>query len=217
VVAAVVGMSGGFAVVAVAPSLPVVATGLLLLGTAASVYHLVALALLSRGVGERRRGFTYHGVAGSVGTVVGPLGVAVRLTFFEWRTVAAMLVVPALVGVAGQYAGGRLIDEYDTVRLLDGSFLALVVISLSFVPASNTSILPLLVVCGLLGFAVYGVAPIYQATVAEYVPSEIRGTLYGVTYLSIFGVGALGAVVAGSVLTWARPAVLFALLAASRI
>lgn len=318
VVAAIVGMSGGFAVVAVAPTLPVVATGLILWGTAASVYHPAALALLSRGVEERGRGFAYHGAAGNVGTVVGPLGVAVGLTFFEWRTVAAMLVVPALVGVGfsrrvsfdetanvdeadsfdqgvavaartdrlrehirkgqtlltggfalvftiiicyglyyrgvftflpdilsgltiftpvevrrwtvdpgqyvyaglllvgvvGQYAGGRLIDEYDTVGLLGGSFLALVVISLLFVPASNVGLLPLLVVCGLLGFLVYVVAPIYQATVAEYVPPEIRGTSYGVTYLGVFGVGALGAVAAGSVLTWGRPAVLFALLAA---
>jgi MFS family permease len=314
VVAAVLGMGGGFAVVAVAPTLFVIAVALILWGAAASMYHPAALALLSRGVEARGRGFAYHGAAGNVGTVIGPLGAAIGLTFLNWRTVAALLVLPALaatafavrlsfdetatindpnptddvdsvdkgglkgfvqsgqmlvtggftvvfaviicyglyyrgvftflpdvldgmpvlapievfgtslsparyvyaglllVGVAGQYVGGRLVETHDTVRLLTASFLILVLVSVAFIPSSNVGPIPLLVVCGFLGFFVYVVAPIYQATVAEFVSSDIHGFSYGVTYLGLFGVGALGAVAAGSVLTWAMPLTLFLLL-----
>jgi MFS family permease len=72
----------------------------------------------------------------------------------------------------------------------------------------------MLAMAALLGFALFVVQPFYQATVAEYSPPETRGLSYGFTYLGVFGVGALGASIAGAVLTYYSPPVLFAVFAA---
>jgi hypothetical protein len=48
--------------------------------------------------------------------------------------------------------------------------------------------------------------------VSEEAPDEVQGLSYGFTYLAMFGVGALGASLAGFVLTNATSAVLFAVL-----
>jgi predicted MFS family arabinose efflux permease len=118
-----------------------------------------------------------------------------------------------LVGVFGQYAGGRLSERVRIERALVGVFLALVLASIVFVPASEVGVFALLAVCGALGFLVYAAVPIYQAGVAEHATEEVHGLSYGVTYLGMFGVGALGASVAGVALTYADATALFALLA----
>ena len=99
VVASMVGMGAGFLLVSAATDLLVLSLGLLVWGVAASVYHPAGLALISRGAKERGTAFAYHGAAGNVGVATGPLLGAVLLAFFGWRTVAALLVVPAVVGV----------------------------------------------------------------------------------------------------------------------
>lgn len=118
-----------------------------------------------------------------------------------------------MLGGVGQYAGGKLSDRITTEYALVGTFAVLVLISLAFVPAVNAGLVPLLVVCALLGFFVYMEAPINQAIIAKYVPSDVYGLSFGYTYLGTFGVGALGAAVAGAVLTYANTATLFAVLA----
>jgi MFS family permease len=52
----------------------------------------------------------------------------------------------------------------------------------------------------------------YQAAVAEYTPAGTRGLSYGYTYLGVFGVGALGAGIAGFVLELFDPTALFVVL-----
>jgi len=108
VLACLVGMGGAFALVGAAPTLPLLAGALLLWGLAGSLYHPAGLALLSRGAKQRGTAFAYHGAAGNVGVAVGPLLAAVSLAVFGWRTVAWLLVVPAL---AAALAGWRL--EFD--------------------------------------------------------------------------------------------------------
>ncbi|WP_226038854.1 MFS transporter [Natrinema sp. DC36] len=108
VLACLLGMAGSFALVSVAPTLEVLTIGLLLWGTAASLYHPAGLALLSRGAKARGTAFAYHGAAGNVGVATGPLLAAVLLAFVGWRTVAALLLVPVLVAAA---VGARL--EFD--------------------------------------------------------------------------------------------------------
>jgi MFS family permease len=71
----------------------------------------------------------------------------------------------------------------------------------------------LLAASAVLGFALFVIQPLYQATVAEYSPAEARGLSYGYTYLAVFGVGALGASLAGAVLEYAGPPLLFGVLA----
>jgi FSR family fosmidomycin resistance protein-like MFS transporter len=306
------GMGGGFLLVSLAPNVWVLGLALILWGAGASLYHPAGLSLLSRGTENRGTAFAYHGVAGNVGTVVGPLGAAVLLTYFEWRFVAMLFIAPALiagaaafrlsfderaatedtavatdgglgsfhdlvsdsralftwgftvvfavvmlyglyyrgvltflpeilggtqlfdpvtvagqsvepsryvyagllfVGMFGQYAGGKVSDRVDTEYALVATFAALVVAALLFVPASTAGVVPLLAVCVLLGFFVYVAAPVYQATIADYVTADIHGLSYGFTYLAMFGIGALGAAIAGAILTYAGASALFVTLA----
>ena len=340
------GMGGSFVLLGLAPNLLVVAVALLLWGAAASVYHPAGLTLLSKGVEERGTGFAYHGIAGNVGTGLGPLLAAVALLFVEWTVVAVALAVPALlagvyairaevdetaavaaqepqatpdgdgdrsdassdsrasggvgslaafgvesrrlfagafalvfvivmasglyyrgiltflpnvlepfpefapipltallppavtdalgvapdsvrslnperyfysglliVGVVGQYVGGKLIDRVPVEYGLAGGFGLLAVLAVLFLPAASAGLVPLLVVGAVLGAALFFVQPFYQATVAEYSPPGTRGLSYGFTYLGVFGVGALGGTVAGVILTYATPTALFVTLA----
>lgn len=308
VLAALLGMGLGFGLMSVSPNVVVLALALGVWGMAASLYHPAGLSLLSRGVDQRGTAFAYHGAAGNVGTVLGPLLASVLLIFLPWRSVAAIFVLPALVGavvafklplgeaaeveesenesttldglrentmvlfasgflviisavllyglyyrgvltflpeilsdiptlepitlfdrtvspsqyvyaglltvgVGGQYAGGRLTDIVETEYALISAFGLLVVCALAFVPASAAGIVPLLAVCVLLGFSIYVTAPIYQATIAEYAADDTHGLSYGYTYLGMFGIGALGAPLAGTALSYANASVLFLLLA----
>jgi MFS family permease len=308
VLVALLGMALGFGLMSVSPNVVLLALALGVWGAGASLYHPAGLSLLSRGVDQRGTAFAYHGAAGNVGTVVGPLVVTVLLLFLPWRTVAALLTVPALagaavavtlpfgdavvvdgtgedppslaglrratralfgggfvlifsivllyglyyrgvltflpdilsglstlrpitafgrvispgqyvyaglltVGVGGQYVGGRLTDAVETAYALVAAFALLVVGALAFVPAAATGLLPLLAVCLLLGFAIYVTAPIYQAVIAESVDDDTHGLSYGYTYLGMFGIGALGAPLAGSALAYANTTALFVVLA----
>ncbi|WP_203229101.1 MFS transporter [Halobellus captivus] len=118
-----------------------------------------------------------------------------------------------IVGVLGQYIGGKLSDRIPVEAGLVGGFGLLAVLAVVFLPAANAGLAPLLVVGAVLGCALFLVQPLYQATVAEYSPPGTRGLSYGFTYLGVFGVGALGGAIAGGILTYSTPTVLFATLA----
>lgn len=118
-----------------------------------------------------------------------------------------------MVGVVGQYVGGKLTDRLPVELGLAGGYGALAVLAIVYLPIATTGILPLVLVSALMGVALFIVQPFYQATVAEYTPAGTRGLSYGYTYLGVFGVGALGGTVAGGVLTVADPPTLFAVLA----
>ena len=304
VLVALLGMALGFGLMSVSPNVVLLAVALGVWGAGASLYHPAGLSLLSRGVDQRGTAFAYHGAAGNVGTVAGPLAVTVLLLVLPWRAVAALMTVPALAGVAvavtlpfgdaaaaddagadspslggvrretgalfgggfalvlsvvllyglyyrgvltflpdilsglstlrpvtafgqtvspgqyvyaglltvgvgGQYAGGRLTDAVETGHALVAAFALLAVGALAFVPAAAAGLLPLVAVCLLLGFAIYVTAPIYQATIAESVDDDTHGLSYGYTYLVMFGVGALGAPLAGTALAYANTTALF--------
>lgn len=118
-----------------------------------------------------------------------------------------------MIGVLGQYVGGRLTDVIHPARGLAITFAGLAIVALGFVPVANAGTAPLLFGSALLGFSLFVVQPLYQAAVAETTPAGTRGISYGYTYLGVFGVGALGAAVAGTVLTYSSPTVLFVALA----
>lgn len=305
-------MGAGFGLLGLSPNLWVLTLALIIWGIGASIYHPAGLSLLSRGAEQRGAAFAYHGAAGNVGTVIGPLFAAVGLVFFDWRFVAGLFVIPAiiavvlafrlefdetaavdsetdtdsngitsltelitdtrllftggfiivfvivmvygmyfrgiltflpeilsgvdffsrqqvlgyeiepsqyvfagllLVGIFGQYAGGRLSDMYSVELTLVGSFAILITASLLFVPAATTGVLPLLVICFLIGFFLYLIAPVYQAAIANYVSADTHGLSYGYTYLGTFGVGSLGAPIAGSALAFTNESTLFVILA----
>lgn len=116
------------------------------------------------------------------------------------------------VGVFGQFLGGRLADRVPPERGLMALMTVLAVLALLFVPATGGTA-TFLAVSLALGVALFAVQPLSQATVAAYSPNETRGISFGYTYLGIFGVGALGATLAGTVLTRAGPRELFVVLA----
>ena len=118
-----------------------------------------------------------------------------------------------MVGVAGQYTGGRLTDRVPVELGLIGGYGTLAVLAALFLPVATLGVVPLVVMGALVGFFLFVAQPFYQATVAEYTPAGTRGLSYGYTYLGVFGVGALGGAVAGGVLTYADDAALFAVLA----
>ncbi|PSQ45602.1 MFS transporter [Halobacteriales archaeon SW_7_68_16] len=113
IVACLFGMGGSFLLLGVAPGVVGITIALAVWGLAASVYHPAGLALISRGVEDRGRGFAYHGVAGNVGIAGGPLATTLALTAVGWRTVAGALVVPAAAGAL--YASRAEFDERAAV------------------------------------------------------------------------------------------------------
>jgi MFS family permease len=91
---------------------------------------------------------------------------------------------------------------------------ALTIFGIAYVPVATTGFVSLLVISALLGVFMFAMQPLSQATIAAYSPPEARGLSFGWTFLAIFGIGTLGAAVAGVVLTYASETVLFLVLAA---
>jgi len=107
-------MGLSFLVLSMAPSIAAITLALAMWGVAASVYHPAGLTLISNGVEDRGRAFAYHGMAGNAGIAGGPLVTALLLLSFDWRLVAAVLAVPALVvAVAG------LVISFDPTAAVD--------------------------------------------------------------------------------------------------
>lgn len=117
-----------------------------------------------------------------------------------------------LVGIFGQYAGGKISDRGRSETALLGTFIALGIASALFVPASAIGVVPLLAVCVGLGFFIYMFAPIAQSLIAEYVPAESHGLSFGYVYMGLFGIGAVGSAVAGVTLDYGGTPLLFAVL-----
>ncbi|WP_436901294.1 MFS transporter [Halovenus halobia] len=116
------------------------------------------------------------------------------------------------VGIAGQFVGGKLTDRVEVDRWLAITLALLAGIAVLFIPATET--LPtLLLVSAALGFVLFGIQPLSQATIAKYSPPEHRGLSFGYTYLAIFGIGALGASIVGAALTYGSSTTVFVLLA----
>jgi MFS family permease len=132
----------------------------------------------------------------------------------DWEAGRYVYAGLLMVGIGGQYVGGRLTDLFRTERSMAVVLSVLAVIALAFLPIARLGTGALLAASAMFGFALFAVQPLYQATVAEYTPVHARGLSYGYTYLGVFGVGALGAAVAGTVLQYFSPTVLFAVLAA---
>lgn len=118
-----------------------------------------------------------------------------------------------LVGMGGQYVGGTLSDRLPPERLLVGSFAALAVLSVAFVPALQAGLGALVLVSFLLGFFLFAEQPLLQAVVADYSRSSVRGLSYGYMFLGVFGVGALGAATSGAMLAITTHRALFLVLA----
>jgi len=117
-------------------------------------------------------------------------------------TLSSYLYVGLLtIGIGGQYVGGKLTDTLSPTSGLAIVFGSLMVVTVAFVPAAKGGLPALLLVSGLLGFLLFALQPLYQATIANNSPPDGRGLSYGYTYLASFGIGALGAAISGYLLS----------------
>jgi len=119
-----------------------------------------------------------------------------------------------VAGMAGQYVAGKLTSRVPVARGLAVVFVGLAVLAVAFVPVSGLGLAPILLYCGVLGFALFAIEPFYQEAVAVYTPPDARGLSYGYTYLGMFGLGSLSIALGGYLLDHATTAALFATLAA---
>ncbi|QLG49227.1 MFS transporter [Natrinema halophilum] len=107
-----------------------------------------------------------------------------------------------VVGMAGQYTGGKLTNRVDPDRGLAAIFVVLVALALAFIPitAAGVGLGAIIALCGALGFFLFAIQPFYQNAVAIYTPPDARGLSYGYTYLAEFGLGSVSIALGGFVL-----------------
>jgi len=160
-------------------------------------------------------GVYYRGVFTFMPDVLSSLPLFPTTTLFGRPVEPGQYVYAGLlmVGAVGQYAGGWLSEVVPLERALVGVFAVVAVASVAFLPAAGAGVPALLVVCAVIGFAVYVFVPLGQALIAGHAPAAVHGLTFGYTYLAFFGVGALGASLAGVVLAYASTAALFGVLA----
>ncbi|WP_222916940.1 MFS transporter [Natrinema sp. SYSU A 869] len=134
-----------------------------------------------------------HGLAAIEGLVV-PAGL-------EGIEPADYIYVGLLVvGMGGQYVGGKLTDRIAPARGLLAIFAVLAVLALAFVPVTGMGLAAIAVLCGVFGFFLFAIQPFYQNAVAVYTPADTRGLSYGYTYLGEFGLGSASIAIGGFVL-----------------
>jgi len=131
----------------------------------------------------------------------------------EFDLASYLYVGLLVIGIAGQYVGGKVSDRLDPTTALAVVFSGLAVVTVTFAPAARLGTAPLFAVSGLLGFLLFALQPLYQTLIAEKSPEETRGLSYGYTYLTNFGVGAGGAVLSGYLLSVASVDETFLILA----
>ncbi len=105
-----------------------------------------------------------------------------------------------VVGMAGQYTGGKLTSRMPAERGLAAVFAILALLALAFVPVAGLGFGPLVALCVLIGFFLFAIQPFYQEAVAVHTPADTRGLSYGYTYLGEFGFGSASIAVGGFVL-----------------
>jgi len=117
-----------------------------------------------------------------------------------------------VIGMFGQYVGGRLTDHVSSPRGLTWILGLLAVMSLVSIPAMSMGLFPMLAVAAVISILLFGLQPFAQVTVAEYTAPGLRGISYGYMYLLVFGVGAFAASIVGYVLAYSSIAVVFLVL-----
>ncbi|CAL8980933.1 hypothetical protein RHODGE_RHODGE_00049 [Rhodoplanes serenus] len=110
-----VGTGVALAGCAVAPSLPMLATALFLVGMFAAIYHPVGMAMLIQVSGARGRTLAFNGVCGNLGVALASGVTAVLASWLGWR---GAFLVPALISLALGIAYLALVadDRHETGR-----------------------------------------------------------------------------------------------------
>jgi MFS family permease len=150
------------------------------------------------------------------------------LTFLP-RFVGAEVFALALgLGAIGQVIAGTLADRRRPDRILStlslAAALALVAFALTAPPglgnggmgAWNERLLTPFTIAALgFGFLLFSLEALQNTLVTRTVPRAVRGSAFGVAFLSVFGLGSVGAAAAGWLMARGDSSLLFALLAVS--
>ena len=132
------------------------------------------------------------------------------LTFLPRFVGAGFFALALALGAIGQVLSGRLADRRQPERILfplsaaAASLLGL----LAFLPLGGPFIAAALV----FGFLLFSLEPLQNTLVTGEVPRPLRGLAFGFTFLSVFGIGSLGAALAGWLLARNANAILFLVL-----
>jgi MFS family permease len=131
------------------------------------------------------------------------------------RNVAATALTSLVyvVGMAGQYAGGRIAERFDPRQgyLVFHSLAVPLVLMMGYAWD-----LPLVLLSGLFFFFILGMQPIENTLVANLTPDRLRHSAFGVKFVLNFGVGAFAVHLVGIVeRTWDLLAVFWSLTAAA--
>ncbi|MFQ5837543.1 MAG: MFS transporter [Thermoplasmata archaeon] len=100
------------------------------------------------------------------------------------------------VGAAGQVAGGHLADRsrVESTLAVSSVLVAILLILLALPPS-----LAIAVVAVAFGFLLFSLEPMQNVLVSTRTPGNVRGVAFGMVFLSVFGIGALGAALGGYV------------------
>ncbi len=135
------------------------------------------------------------------------------LTFLPRFVGAAAFAAALGLGAIGQVVSGTLADRPHPDRIL---------FVLSIVAAGILLALALLLTSGAFtvvalafGFVLFSLEPLQNTLVAREAPRSVRGLAFGFSFLSVFGIGSIGAVLAGWMLAQNAATSLFAVLGAS--
>ena len=129
------------------------------------------------------------------------------LTFLPRFVGAGFFALALALGAVGQVLSGRLADRRRFERILFGlsAAAASVLVLLAFVPQGGAFIAAALA----FGFLLFSLEPLQNTLVTGEVPRPLRGLAFGFTFLSVFGIGSLGAALAGWLLAYNANAILF--------
>src|SRR5205807_8866296 len=122
-------------------------------------------------------------------------------------------------GASGQVASGRLADRPRTERTLFALSLvgALLRLLLALVVSSSLSGAPFGGAAIVFGLVLFSLEPLQNTLVTREAPRPLRGSAFGFAFLSVFGIGSIGAVLAGWLLQQNQNAVLFLVLGLSMV
>jgi len=132
------------------------------------------------------------------------------LTFLPRFVGAGFFALALALGAIGQVLSGRLADRRQPQRILFplSAAAASLLVLLAILPLGGAFIAAALV----FGFLLFSLEPLQNTLVTGEVPRPLRGLGFGFTFSSVFGIGSLGAALAGWLLARNANAILFLVL-----
>ncbi len=136
------------------------------------------------------------------------------LTFLPRLVGSGSFVLLLGLGALGQVVSGRLADRGRPELLLFALSAFAGTLLAAFALDPENLFLP---AAWLFGYLLFSLEPLQNTLVTREVLPNARGTAFGLTFLSVFGVGSVGAALAGFLLQQGQKGVLFAALGISLI